>query len=63
MLEAIQEKKLRPYLHLGVVAIEKGAFWAPSTTVSKFTYYYHYYYCYTGTLAQRLECSPMAQRL
>ena len=25
-------------LHLGVVAIEKGAFWSPSTTVANFTY-------------------------
>ena len=26
-------------LHLGVVAIEKGAFWSPSTTVANFTYF------------------------
>ena len=26
-------------LHLGVVAIEKGAFWSPSTTVAHFTYF------------------------
>ena len=25
-------------LRLGVVAIEKGAFWSPSTTVANFTY-------------------------
>ena len=25
-------------LHLSVVAIEKGAFWSPSTTVANFTY-------------------------
>ena len=25
---------------LGVVAIEKGAFWSPSTTVANFTYFY-----------------------
>ena len=25
-------------IHLGVVAIEKGAFWSPSTTVANFTY-------------------------
>ena len=25
-------------LHLGVVAIEKGAFWSPSTTVANFTF-------------------------
>ena len=27
-------------IHLGVVAIEKGAFWWPSTTVANFTYLY-----------------------
>ena len=27
-------------LHLGVVAIEKGAFWSPSTKVANFTYFY-----------------------
>ena len=26
--------ELRPPLHLGVVAIEKGAFWLPSTKVA-----------------------------
>ena len=26
-----------PLLHLGVVAIEKGAFWSPLTTVANFT--------------------------
>ena len=36
---ATQGKELRPLLHLGVVAIEKGAFWSPSTTVAKFTYF------------------------
>ena len=28
-----------PPLHLGVVAIEKGAFRSPSTKVANFTYY------------------------
>ena len=27
-------------LHTGVVAIEKGAFWSPSTTIANFTYIY-----------------------
>ena len=27
-----------PPLHLGVVAIKKGAFWSPSTTVANFTF-------------------------
>ncbi len=32
-------KELRPPLHLGVVAIEKGAFGSPSTMVANFTFY------------------------
>ena len=31
--EAIQRKEKRPQLYLGVVAIEKGAFGSPLTTV------------------------------
>ena len=31
--------ELRPHLHLGVVAIEKGAFWSPSTMVANFSLY------------------------
>ena len=34
---AIQGKEYRPHRHLGVVAIEKGAFGSPSTTVANFT--------------------------
>ena len=30
--------QFRPLLHLGVVAIEKGAFGSPSTKVANFTY-------------------------
>ena len=33
----IKVKVERPPLHLGVVAIEKRAFWSPSITVVKFT--------------------------
>ena len=33
-------KGKRPPLHLGVVAIKKGAFWLPSTTVANFTFTY-----------------------
>ena len=33
----VEQKELCPPLHLGVVAIEKGAFWSPSTTVTNFT--------------------------
>ena len=29
----------RPPLHLGVVAVEKRAFWLPSTKVVNFTYF------------------------
>ena len=35
-----------PSLHLGVVAMEKGAFGSPSTTVANFTYIYVYMYMY-----------------
>ena len=31
-------EELRPPLHLGVVANQKGAFGSPSTTVPNFTY-------------------------
>ena len=39
--------ELRPPLHLGVVAIEKGAFGSPSTMVANFTYllYIYIYMC------------------
>ena len=38
-------KEVVPFLHLGVVAIEKGAFWSPLTTVANYVimvllYYY-----------------------
>ena len=35
-----------PLLHLGVVVMEKGAFWSPSTMVANFTYIYIYIYIY-----------------
>ena len=34
----IKGKVERPPLHLGVVAIEKGAFWSPSTTIIIYIY-------------------------
>ena len=37
-------KELRPPLHLGVVAIEKGAFGSPSTTGANFTLYIRAYF-------------------
>ena len=43
-MEQSRERSNTP-LHLGVVAIEKGAFWSPSTIGANFTYLltYHYY--------------------
>ena len=43
---AIHVKEWRPPLHLGVVAIEKGTFESPSTTVTKFTNLYIYEACF-----------------
>ena len=37
-VEQSQERSSVLPLHLGVVAVEKGAFWSPSTTVTNFTY-------------------------
>ena len=42
-VEQSREKSGAP-LHLGVVAIEKRAFWSPSTTVTNFTFIYIYIY-------------------
>ena len=39
--KAIKGKEQRLPLHLDVVAIEKEPFGSPSTTVTKFTYYYN----------------------
>ena len=39
----IQGKELHPPLHLSLVAIEKAAFWLPSTTIANFTYFYLFY--------------------
>ena len=41
-VEQSRECSSAPHLHLGVVAIEKGAFGSPSTTVANFTYFYIY---------------------
>ena len=38
-VEQFREKEKRPRLHLGVVAIEKGALGTPSTKVANFTFY------------------------
>ena len=39
-VEQSREKREHPPLHLGAVAIEKGAFWSPSTTVTYFIFSY-----------------------
>ena len=38
-VEQFWERSSALPLHLGVVAIEKGAFWSPSTKVTNFTFY------------------------
>ena len=43
-VEQSRERSSAPHLHLGVVAIEKGAFWSPSTTVANFTNLYIFAY-------------------
>ena len=46
-VEQSRERSSALPLHLGVVAIEKGAFWSPSTMIANFTYYiYIYIYIY-----------------
>ena len=37
-VEQSRERSSAPPLHLGVVAIEKGAFWSPLTMVANFTF-------------------------
>ena len=39
-VELSRERSSGLPLHLGVVAIEKGAFWSPLTTVTNFTFTY-----------------------
>ena len=39
-VEQSRERSTTLHLHLSVVAIEKGAFWSPSTTVANFTFTY-----------------------
>ena len=38
-VEQFRERSSALPLHLGVVAIVKGAFWSPSAKVANFTYY------------------------
>ena len=39
-VEQSRERVLHPPQHLGVLAIEKGAFWSSAATVTNFTYIY-----------------------
>ena len=39
VLQSNPGKRVAPYLHLGVVAIEKGAFGSPSAMIASFTYF------------------------
>ena len=41
-VEQSREWSSVPPLHLGIVAIEKGAFGSPSTKLANFTFYYIY---------------------
>ena len=41
-VEKSRESSSAPPRHLGVLAIEKGDFWSPSTTVTNFTYLFFY---------------------
>ncbi len=43
-VEQSRERSSAGVVHLSVVAIEKGAFWSPPTTVANFTYIYIYIY-------------------
>ena len=42
-VEQSSERSSALTLHLSVVAIEKGAFWSPSTKVANFTFYLYIY--------------------
>ena len=52
------ELRLPP--HLGVVAIEKGAFRSPSTKVPIFTYFTIYIYIYIQTHAHTNVSTPIS---
>ena len=53
-VEQSREMSSAPPLHLGVVAIKKGAFGSPSTMVTNFTYYYTIQEFFTLALAEDL---------
>ena len=63
-VEQSRERSIALPLHLGVVSIEKGAFWSPSTTVTNFTYLYIYIYIYicvcvcVCVLKTIMDCNP-----
>ena len=43
LIKETKPKEYHPPLHFRVVAIEKGAFWSPSTTVANFTLHNNLY--------------------
>ena len=56
-VEQSRERSSAPPLHLGVVAIEKGAFRSPSTTFANFSYYgsYSQLYCQINKLETKIK--------
>ena len=60
---AIQGKKERPPLHLGVVANEKRAFRSTSTTFTNFTYLYIYIYIYARVCVCVCVCARVMRIL
>ena len=54
-VEQCRERSSAP-LHLGVVAIEKGAFGSPSTMVTNFTYYESKVLQYSGMFVECISC-------
>ena len=61
-VEPSRERSITLLIHLGVVAIEKGAFESPSTKGANFTYIYCYsffcFYCLFGQAVHNLfRCS------
>ena len=54
----MQGKELHPSLHLGVVAIEKGDFRSPLTTVANFTYFYTWFNRLIGLVGRVFANGP-----
>ena len=60
-LGLVEGKEQRPSLHVGVLAIEKGAFESPSTTVTNNNSYGLLIAFPSGSLDLWVECSPMVR--